>query len=115
MRGVVAQKSWAMLSTTRVLLTFTSYGPAAVALIDRCAAHDPGLLEELARRTRLDADVAPEKLALAISNHGRLHRDESGWDWYRSWCAEFDEASFVATVIDHLAHRVKAVPEAAGR
>jgi hypothetical protein len=103
-----------MLSTTRVLLTFTSYGPAVVALIDSCAAHHPGLFEELARRAPLDADTAPEKLALAISNHGRLHRGETGWDWYESWCVEYDEASFVATVIDHLAHRVNVAPEPAG-
>jgi len=103
-----------MLSTTRILLTFASYGPAAVALIDSCAVHHPGLFDELARRARLDADIAPEKLALAISNHGRLHRGERGWDWYQSWCSEYDEARFVDTVIDHLAHRMNAVPEGAG-
>jgi len=104
-----------MLSTTRILLTFRRYGPAAVALIESCEANCPELLQELARRARLDFDFAPEKLALAISNYGRLHRGENGWGWYESWCAAYDEADFVAAVIDHLAHRMTSTPQAAER
>jgi hypothetical protein len=93
-----------MLLTTRLLLSLRDHGPAVLALIDGCSLHRPQLMDELERRCPMEDDpLAPEKVALAISNHGRLHRGEPGWEWYDRWCAQHDELAFVNAVVDYCA------------
>jgi hypothetical protein len=93
-----------MLLTTELLLSLTAHGPAATALIEGCSANRPQLYRELAARCPPDSDpLALEKVALAISNHGRLHRGEPGWEWYDRWCAAHDEAAFVKAIVDYCA------------
>lgn len=93
-----------MFLTTRALLSLKNHGPAALALIDACSAHNPRLFGELVRGCPIDDDLlAPEKVAMAISNHGRLHRGEPGWEWYDDWCGRYDEVIFVSAVVDYVA------------
>lgn len=93
-----------MLLTTRILLSLREHGPAVVELIDACSVHRPALLRTLLERCPVDDGLlAPEKLALAISNHGRLHRGEAGWEWYERWCERHDEAAFVDAVVSYCA------------
>ena len=93
-----------MFLTTRVMLSLKPHGPAAIALMDACAVHQPRLYAELVAACHLDEDVlAPERLAIAISNHGRMRRGESGWEWYDAWCAAHDEPVFVDAVVGYVA------------
>jgi hypothetical protein len=97
-----------MFLTTRVMLSLKAHGPAALALMDHCSAHHPRLYAELLSACRVDDEVlGPEKLAIAISNHGRLHRGEPGWEWYDAWCRRHDEPAFVDAVVSYVANMLQ--------
>lgn len=104
-----------MFLTTRVMLSLKPHGSAALELMDGCAAHQPRLYAELVSACRIDEEVlAPEKLAIAISNHGRMSRGEPGWEWYDAWCMRHDETAFVGAVVGYVADMLQ-VPDGVKR